>query len=396
MFNADDIHPMRAIRRLRGGPAFARAEARTIQKFPTMDNVYRQMNFIAQRYNEALMYMPFDDRPTDSRIMNGIINELSFAILFVAGGRNVFSLSPDVIELLSHTDASQVRMGDIELPYRRFYISFEGGLSLNLPGAPNKIDGAYIIQNDNQIGMFVTTRSTTASRSSLTQRIQHPEPRFLAYLTLDDPEAMLDAMIEKAIESNDIGVKPEKGAVERLHEGIEAEKVGALEMGVDLRRPEVSGFEREAAFTLEALPVGRRIISLIANILCFMTTKPDCGKPQWPTEAPRSLLKEFREASTDRRRHVASDKLADLGLFSVRRLSFEASPPAASPQARSDAPGIEMAPHWRRGHWRRQPHGPARLERRLVWIRPILVRADLGEAEKGRVYRLEAKGAHTP
>ena len=31
--------------------------------------------------------------------------------------------------------------------------------------------------------------------------------------------------------------------------------------------------------------------------------------------------------------------------------------------------------HWRRGHWRRQAHGKGRLDRRLTWIKPMLVNA---------------------
>lgn len=31
--------------------------------------------------------------------------------------------------------------------------------------------------------------------------------------------------------------------------------------------------------------------------------------------------------------------------------------------------------HWRRGHWRRQAHGKGRLDRRLLWIKPMLINA---------------------
>lgn len=32
-----------------------------------------------------------------------------------------------------------------------------------------------------------------------------------------------------------------------------------------------------------------------------------------------------------------------------------------------------VAAHWRRGHWRRQPHGPQNAQRKLVWLMPTLV-----------------------
>lgn len=38
--------------------------------------------------------------------------------------------------------------------------------------------------------------------------------------------------------------------------------------------------------------------------------------------------------------------------------------------------GREMPPHWRSGHWRNQPHGAGNALRKLVFIRPKLIRAD--------------------
>lgn len=48
--------------------------------------------------------------------------------------------------------------------------------------------------------------------------------------------------------------------------------------------------------------------------------------------------------------------------------------------------GSELVPHWRRGHWRRQAYGAGMLERRLLWIRPVLMRLDRGDAIQGNVY----------
>ncbi len=43
--------------------------------------------------------------------------------------------------------------------------------------------------------------------------------------------------------------------------------------------------------------------------------------------------------------------------------------------------GAEMPPHWRRGHWRMQPHGERNTLRKRILIKPVLVRGDrfLGE-----------------
>jgi hypothetical protein len=53
------------------------------------------------------------------------------------------------------------------------------------------------------------------------------------------------------------------------------------------------------------------------------------------------------------------------------------------------AAGIR-APHWRRGHFRSQPCGPARSSRKLIFVAPILIHADRlgGHAPPPKVYEL--------
>ncbi len=58
----------------------------------------------------------------------------------------------------------------------------------------------------------------------------------------------------------------------------------------------------------------------------------------------------------------------------------------------SESDGSGRRPHWRRGHFRRQPYGPARSSRKLIFIKPILVNAhhfdgDVADTE----YRLQTR-----
>ena len=47
--------------------------------------------------------------------------------------------------------------------------------------------------------------------------------------------------------------------------------------------------------------------------------------------------------------------------------------PGASPGGGHHA---SPATHWRRGHWRNQPHGPGRQMQRPIWIQPTLINAE--------------------
>ncbi|MHA6863331.1 hypothetical protein [Ralstonia pseudosolanacearum] len=39
-------------------------------------------------------------------------------------------------------------------------------------------------------------------------------------------------------------------------------------------------------------------------------------------------------------------------------------------------PGQDLPPHWRRGHFRMQPHGPQSSLRKVIFVAPVIVRAD--------------------
>lgn len=38
--------------------------------------------------------------------------------------------------------------------------------------------------------------------------------------------------------------------------------------------------------------------------------------------------------------------------------------------------GVTTSPHWRRGHFRSQPHGPGNTLRKRVFIEPVMVNAE--------------------
>lgn len=75
--------------------------------------------------------------------------------------------------------------------------------------------------------------------------------------------------------------------------------------------------------------------------------------------------------------------------------------PAAQPEAIMDG-GVEgngraVAPHMRRGHFRSQHHGPQNQLVKLVYIEPILVRADLvvGDRPEPKPYAVTSTGSAT-
>jgi hypothetical protein len=64
-------------------------------------------------------------------------------------------------------------------------------------------------------------------------------------------------------------------------------------------------------------------------------------------------------------------------------------PESAPSAAVGHGAGNGVAPHWRRGHFRMQPYGPGKQERKLIFVAPILIHAAQiqGEAPAPKPYR---------
>lgn len=99
----------------------------------------------------------------------------------------------------------------------------------------------------------------------------------------------------------------------------------------------------------------------------------DCG----PVD-PQDYAEQKRRAKA-RKGHKAR-RARELLDAAMRRIDFQqevvfyesVKPHAASP----DGEGSMKRPHWRRGHFRRQPCGPGRTDRRLIFVRPCFINAE--------------------
>jgi hypothetical protein len=69
--------------------------------------------------------------------------------------------------------------------------------------------------------------------------------------------------------------------------------------------------------------------------------------------------------------------------------------PADLPHDLNGRSGNGVSPHWRRGHFRMQAFGVGKLERKLIFVAPVLIHAEQlqGEVPRPKTYR--AGGATT-
>lgn len=398
-FDADDLHPMRFLRQFPEAKAIVRREVNHCRAGLLSGDAFQRVAAAGiAAYNQALGKLPFEKRPATSDVAVDAISTAAHLVAFAAGGRNAFWLPPALVALLGRTDLGDIRLADMHLPFRCFYLGFAGGLDVGLPGEPNVIDGAYVERFAHRpdsdtaasLSFYITSRRTDGPHRGPGAWIFGHEPHFFAPLTLASPDDTLQDALDRAVAANDVGLRPDPDALARLRQGVEDVRNSGLPIG----SPPLSGYERAALYNQAAYPTARRVLALLCNALCLLSTEPALGAPEWPKQAPASLVDATFSATTPKRRRIAAGRLAEDGYFSVRRLDVHlgAAEGPANDAAEAGLPGREVAAHWRRGHWRRQPHGPGLTERRLIWIRPMLVRQDRGEPAVGHLYAVTQRG----
>jgi hypothetical protein len=128
------------------------------------------------------------------------------------------------------------------------------------------------------------------------------------------------------------------------------------------------------------------MLKLIVNSLAYLTAYPKDVETKWPSNTPSTLLKQLAKTDNRNEQRRIQSKLASMGFTPVhicgRRLADEIERNAVAVAGHG-----QRAVHWRRGHWRRQPHGPQNSLRKLLWLMPTLVNPSGSQEEPlGHLY----------
>lgn len=147
----------------------------------------------------------------------------------------------------------------------------------------------------------------------------------------------------------------------------------SLAMRATLERQEAAGLGGEDLAKLGQ--VWRDVLDYTVKVLLYLQLDGNRIQPQTPyRDAPKEfpgLGRKKREAKL-----AEVEKLYDRYLIGPISLADW-----AGEHANQLGAGGQLSPHWRRGHFRQQAHGPALSLRRLMFIKPTLVRLDrLAEA----------------
>lgn len=97
----------------------------------------------------------------------------------------------------------------------------------------------------------------------------------------------------------------------------------------------------------------KKALVLAINILLFLSSVPI----------------EYETNETPIRKAKLEGKRMLTGLFPAKFIGQQQLRKASKPSHIASVPtGQTLAPHWRAGHWKRQPFGPKNQDRKLIWI----------------------------
>jgi len=123
------------------------------------------------------------------------------------------------------------------------------------------------------------------------------------------------------------------------------------------------------------------------NALLYLSIYPNEVESRWPLNAPEALIQKA-ESTKPKNRRAAYDELWVQGYAKIRYCKIEISEGKHSSTGQDTSEDKKLVRHWRRGHWRNQPHGAGLKDRKLIWIKPCLV-GSVDKPKKVREYQVE-------
>lgn len=306
-------------------------------------------------------------------------------VMWMAAGRQIFDLPSGLVSRFQQTDVDDVPLSMIKTPYPMLY--FYWGVQDGLALAPGWIaDGAYVSFRPKLL-MEITVTSSPVDPQELGWWPIKGEP--YAYQAFQARELGMDVgtAVDEVLAAD----------LKRLREMASAKAVdtdamlreavdsGDVDPGyVSLHVEDVSA--RTAAQEIARL-VARHVayksaLKLVINALCYLTAYPDDVHAEYPAEAPAELvaLAKSPDFKTAKRSH---DRLAKLGYVPIHLCGRALQ---STPTLTTDHSVRHVRPHWRRGHWRRQPYGEGRALRKLVWVMPVVVGSTRDAEMHGHIY----------
>lgn len=322
-------------------------------------------------------------RPRDMSLFNIDTNSTMTAFMHRAHGGAIYVIPDLLVEEFHHTECSEVRVRDINLPFASVFLKFTPSEPVWLEESA-RVDGCYIGKQGDEFLFTLTARIDEVDYKN-SMSVACMDPIFALHVPTSDPELKVNSAVDLGIEAF---LRENEAPTETLSSDIERPD-GTIAHVEDIRAR--SRKRRIERFRSQE-PAFRACLNIIVNAACFITFRPDDASDAWAGEPSPDILAAANATGDNRRvrdRKLGALRKLEHGDFTRIKIcgrdlfgevKTDGSPPSEGKSPRA---------HWRRGHWRRQRHGPSLNLTILLWIRPTLVMKDSGALVEARIYEFK-------
>ena len=299
-------------------------------------------------------------------------------------GRNIYSFSKELLEMLHHTNVDEVTYESFNLPYDNFYLSLRP-LELKIAKDSNKtIDGVYI-----EIDRLSMEKSVDSEGNEYTNDYA------VSFHFAGDFENFIIKYHDKVW--NDFGSGGRTFWGFAFYFSKKENNVTVSDAVKDWQSVEEYSLfpENNEEITNEHLDIlnyYRELVKstykIIVNCMLYLSMfKNDKDiEFQFTNDLPLNFNKKLHFAKTEKEKAKIEKRISETGFSKIHYVGNSFKKVRNSNDDNSNA---ILSPHWRRGHWRNQRIGRKLMEKKLIWIKPVIVNKKLGAPKKGHVYEIK-------
>lgn len=278
-------------------------------------------------------------------------------------GRNIFHFSEYITELLKQTDVLDIDISLIKLPYSNFYIDLS---SAKIPFEENSSE---IIE-----GAFIRDEYHDGDDYERAINIDFVSKEYIEKYWNINKDLCWDT--ERGFHSILLFLD-RKDNLRTVQDAINFDKNGFVGSAIFNDRDEDA---KDGLYSIHRQFVDRTI-NFIINCLLYLTTKENDIDERYPIDLLIHLKSKLEKANTKRKKEVVHSEISQNGFTKIKYVGYKLKTTKSV-----NSIGGEVAPHWRRGHWRNQKFGENLIETKLIWIIPTIVNKERGAPQKGHIY----------
>lgn len=290
-----------------------------------------------------------------------------------SGGRNIFSFSKEILEMLNHTDVNNISSNSIKLPYSTFYLSLKP-LEIYIDGETNDLlEGVFISENLHFDNGHKRLEFQFAGSFEKTYK-KYDKPGLPNVYKGNFWDFDLDFDKDREIETIQESLKDEIEMWEfEIFQDDETE----------IKSKTV--IDNRLDFYGKKVNFSNRIIKLVINCLLYLSLPQENQdiEQKYPEKLPHNFNKKLSLAKNEREVKKIQKRIEETGFSCIKYVGKKYQ------HDYQNLTDKTTSSHWRRGHWRNQPYGKDLIQKKLIWIHPTIVNQGNGNPQKGHIYEIE-------